>query len=119
MCIRDSHTIEHYVKGINRFEGISMIVLNSIKGNEVFKRYEAQFNVMQMDLEELIKNNECFVGATQEPIDRKQFLNDLIMQDFHSLVKNYMNPRKEWKKILYYKLPSFIRKILRYIVIGE
>ena len=119
ITIADFHTIDRYVDGINRFDGISMVILNSGKGNALWDSCKDNLCVYPVDLEELIRNKECFAGATPKPASRTRFLEDLATRDFEELAAIYMNPKREWKKRIYYALPSPLRNILKRLVIGE
>lgn len=119
ITIGDFHSIDSYVKGINRFEGCSTIIINSIKGKLLFEQCGSALETWKMNLDELISNKDCFAGSTPEPPGREQFLADYCEMSFDSFAEKYMNPTKEWKKGIYYRMPSGFRKILKRIAIGE
>ena len=61
----------------------------------------------------MIQTKKIFAGGTQEPLRRKQFLYDLETKAFDCVVKKHLNSKKEWKKDIYYSLPTFLRNKLK------
>lgn len=119
ITIGDFHSINSYVKEINRFDGCSTIIINSVKGALLFEQCSKEFEIWKMNLEQMKSNKDCFAGPTAEPAGRTQFLTDYCTMNFGDFADKYMNSSKEWKKEVYYRLPSGIRKIIKRIVIGE
>lgn len=119
ITIGDFHSIERYIKGINRFEGISTIVVNTPKGADMLKECQQLFRIETVDLQTLQKNGDCFAGPTVRPKDRNQFTEALERDGFEQVMKSWFSPGKYWKNNLYYHLPKMIRKVIRRLRFGD
>lgn len=117
ITIGDFHEINRYVNGINRFEGVSTVIINTDKGSQVWKHFVDKFVLYEMDVIKLQKDNCIYTGGTQEPKKRRIFLEDLENLNFEEVVEKWFNSKNEIIKEVYYHLPSFIRKIARRIFI--
>lgn len=115
ITVCDFHTVEKYLKGINRFDGVSLFTVNSKRGADIFERIKNSLEFTPVDFALLIENKEYMSGATKMPKERQAFLTDLKEKDFSVVVERYFNPKKEWKKAFYYKLPNGVRKVLKKI----
>ena len=115
ITIGDFHDIERYITGINRFDGVSTVIINSEKGQQLWNRITAQLTSYEFNLEKLYKDEIVFAGGTIEPKGREEFLKDIKSMDFSSIVDKWLNSKKEWKKELYYSLPTFVRRYIKRI----
>lgn len=113
ITIGDFHEVDEYVSDINRFDGVSLFVINSKKGELVWQRIKDGLIFHELDIQAMIQTKKIFAGGTQEPLRRKQFLYDLETKAFDCVVKKHLNSKKEWKKDIYYSLPTFLRNKLK------
>ena len=114
LTIGDFHEIERYIHGINRFEGVSTVLINNEKGFSVWKNVKNGLNVHNIDIQMLQRDKQIYSGGSKEPQNRKSFLVDLQSgMDFNSIIKKWFNGNKEYKKRIYYRLPDVLRKILK------
>lgn len=113
ITIGDFHTIERYRKGINRFDGVSTVVLNTQKGASAWAAVAPRTEAYPVDFETLLDNGELMTGPTEKPADREAFLRDLRDEPFETVVARYFNTNAEWKKSIYYKMPRPVRKCLK------
>ena len=93
---------------IDRFKGVSMFVCNSERGRSVFNAISEKIDVFPMKWED-IKNENRFSEGGIIPKEREELL-ALIRKGFDKAVKTMLNPLYDWKRLLYYRLPAFIRK---------
>lgn len=113
ITIGDFHDVDRYVNGINRFDGVSMVIVNTAKGNELFEACKETLFVRKMDLISLIERGSCFAGGTKAPAAREEFLLDYQTMDICSLAKKYVSPKRYVKMRLYYSLPRTIRDLVK------
>lgn len=113
ITIGDFHEIDNYVKGINRFDGVSTVIINTPVGEELWERCSNKLEVIGMNLELLKQNGICFAGGTRRPENRDEFLNDYKNSSFDKLVNKWMNPRRYWKQEVYYFLPKIMRERIK------
>lgn len=116
ITISDFHNIDHYFRGINRFDGVSTVVLNTDKGREAWEEIKSQTTCCPVDFSLLLDNGELMVSPTEMPPRREAFLRDLVNEPFDTVVRRYMNTKAEWKKSIYYKMPKPIRGLLKKVI---
>lgn len=119
ITIGDFHTIDRYIKGIDRFEGVSTVIVNSCKGNDFLESCQDALWMQQVDLNLLQKNGDCFAGATIRPKDRDAFVSALACEPFERVIERYFAPRKYWKNNIYYHLPKRVRNVVRRFRFGD
>lgn len=113
ITISDFHDIDKYIKGINRFSGVSTVFIHTEKGKQLFKSCSDSLNTYKLDLSMLINDKVCFCGGTKRPKNREEFIKCYENGGVQALVDNYLSPKFYRKQKIYYSLPSFLRKILR------
>lgn len=116
ITIGDFHAIDSYVKGINRFDGVSTVVINTQKGMAAWDAVSGLAEVFPVDFRRLLDNGELMSGPTKKPADREAFLRDLRDEPFETVVGRYLNTKKEWKKGIYYSMPRPVRKCLKKVM---
>ena len=116
LTIGDFHGIDKYIDGINRFDGVSTVIINSKKGELLWENIKDSMIVHHMDIERLYSDKQIYSGSTFKPARRDEFVNDMERLPFDQVVDKWFNSRREWIKILYYGLPSFIRKCVKSLV---
>ncbi len=114
ITIGDFHTIEKYDQSINRFAGISMFVCNSLKGELFFNSVKRYLFVKSFDWE-VLKANNRFHSDGSKPQNQREFMESIANNPFEITVKKYLQPIRDWKKLIYYKSPSFLRNIVKKI----
>ena len=113
ITIGDFHDIEKYASGINRFEGVSTVIVNTPKGAELLESCQEQLITLPMDLNRLTSDGVCFGTGTQRPSRRDTFLKDYQEMTTKELIQKWANPSHYWKQRIYYSLPSFLRKRIK------
>lgn len=116
ITIGDFHEIDHYMKGINRFDGVSTVIINSQKGNELFELVCDKLNYFEMDLNKLINDKVCFSGGTKRPLQRDDFIKSYNDDLFDVFVQKHLNIKKYRVQAIYYNLPKFMRRILKRVI---
>jgi len=119
ITIGDFHTIDRYIDGINRFDGVSTVIINSVKGQQLLDLCRDLLWLQQVDLNLLKKNGDCFTGGTKHPQTRERFLAALENEPFDRVMADWFAPRKYWKNSIYYHLPKMVRKVLYRLKFGD
>lgn len=111
ITIGDFHSIEKYCPDIDRFAGVSMLLVNTLKGKQYFEDIKTSIYWDETDKEILYKNNR-FSGV--ESIGKKQleFRESIASEPFETTVKKFLRPSRDFKKLIYYKSPRFLRKVV-------
>ena len=93
---------------MNDDKGISLLIINSQKGNELFDSIKNDINYIDSNLELAIKKNSAMVNSAKHCINEKQFINNMDKMDLETLVKRY---------VPYYPTSPLSRKIINKIKI--
>lgn len=113
LTMGDFHNVDKYIGGINRFDGVSLVIQNSQKGLVLWNLIKDSFVTYDVDVDALYRNKEIYAGGTHKPASRDDFLKDVKEMDMNALVDKWLNEKREWKKQIYYRLPDFIRNNLK------
>ncbi len=112
ITIGDFHDVNKYIDGINRFDGVSTVIINTEKGSRLFKSCEKEINVFPVDIEKLIEDKIIFSGCTKRPEKRNEFIKEYNENGIKGLYRKYLNPKFYLLNRIYYSMPKFIRKIM-------
>jgi len=113
ITIGDFHGINKYIKDIDRFDGISTVIINSKKGRELWDKCSDRVTSYEFSIEQLIDDKQIFSGGTERPPHRDKFIEDYNNMPFNEVMKKYFPLKKYWKQMIYYKCPKPIRDILK------
>ncbi|MCF0110238.1 MAG: Coenzyme F420 hydrogenase/dehydrogenase, beta subunit C-terminal domain [Erysipelotrichaceae bacterium] len=119
ITIGDFHEIDKYVSGINRFDGVSTLITNNSKGEELLKECAGTLNLVEVDLDKMIENKDCFAGPAHRSAKRDEFMENYATLDFDTFVDKSMTLKKDQLKGMYYRMPTLIRMILKKVLIRE
>ena len=117
ITIGDFHEVDKYISGINRFDGVSNLVVNTPKGESVWEGIKNDTIFYELDFPLLLQNGELMCGGTKKPKQRDEFVNALASQPFEKVVEKYLDGRRQYTKKVYYALPKFLRKIMKKVLI--
>ena len=111
LTIGDFHRILKYDSNIDRFSGVSMLLINSIKGRAFFNECENDLIVKPITHSIVYKENR-FSTNNIIPQKRKDFIDLVGKTGFVPALKKTIKPGEIIKKRFFYSLPYFIRKVL-------
>ena len=112
ITIGDFHGINKYDQKIDSYAGTSMFLCNTKKGKELFDLVKKDLYAKSMDVEILYENNR-FSNNGYIPEGRKQFIESLSQDSFDVTVQKFLKPSKDWKRMIYYNSPTFLRRIAK------
>lgn len=112
ITIGDFHNIEKYDSTIDRFAGVSMFVCNSLKGETFFSSVKDTLFVKPFEWN-VLKANNRFHSDGSRPQEQHEFMESVATEPFEKTVKRYLRPIRDWKRLIYYKSPTFLRNIAR------
>ena len=111
LTIGDFHTIGKFLPGLDRFKGVSMFLCNTSKGRALFDAVKEKLTIYPMSWD-VIKGENRLSGGGSVPKERKAFLRCVRNEGYEVAFETMLNPLKDWKRLIYYHLPSFVRKKL-------
>lgn len=112
ITIGDFHNIEKYDPAIDRFAGVSMFVCNTTKGEAFFNTVKDELFVEAFDWD-ILRSNNRFHSNGGRPQEQHDFMESVAIEPFDVTVKRYLRPIRDWKRLIYYKSPAFLRNIAR------
>lgn len=112
ITIGDFHNIERYDASIDRFAGVSMFVCNTLKGETFFNSVKETLFVKPFEWD-VLKANNRFQSDGSKPKERHDFMESIATEPFDETVKKYLRPIHDWKRLIYYKSPAFLRNIAK------
>lgn len=113
ITLGDFHDIDKYVDGINRFDGVSTVIINSDKGERLFESIADQCNLIPFDTEKLIADKTIFSGPTVRPNKRDAFVRCYEEHGIAGLERHYLSPKYYLKNRLYYHMPGILRNKIK------
>lgn len=115
ITIADFHDIEKYEPSVNRFAGVSTVIVNTQKGRELFNSVKDTLWLREFSMEQLMADKVLFAEKTKRPARRDAFIESYEKADFETFVKQNRNKKRYAIYAVYYKLPKVLRAIVRKI----
>lgn len=116
LTIGDFHDVDEYLQGINRFDGISLVTINTEKGKKVWDKVSDRLYSWPLDFHVLYENGVMMRGGTKKPEHTEVFRADLKTKPFPVVLERWLKPHREWKKNVYYAMPGQVRRVMRKIM---
>lgn len=116
ITIGDFHEVDKYLKGINRFDGVSSVVINTEKGKQLYNDIKENTVWNILDFSMMLQNRELMCGGTKKPDIRDEFVTALSSQPFDRVVKKYLDGKHQYSKKIYYAMPLFFRRIVKKVL---
>lgn len=90
---------------MNDEKGTSIVLINSKKGKELFKKIKEKCIVRSIDLDAIIKYNTSLIKSSNEHKNRKNFLDIVTSNNFDVVVNKYIPKQRN----------SILKRIIRKI----
>lgn len=116
ITIGDFHGIDKYVNGINRFDGVSTVCVNTQKGSDFWQSVQSETVCHALDFAMLLENGELMCGGTQKPAARDDFIKALVEDPFEQVAEKYLDGSRDYTKKIYYSMPPFMRRIMKKVL---
>ena len=95
ITLADFWGITNVVPEFNDDKGISLVIVNTKKGQELFNKIQDRTVCKETNFEESIKYNPSMDKSANEPVGRKEFFENLNNMEFDKLVEKYtIKPKK-------------------------
>ena len=117
ITLADFWGIGNINKNLNDNKGISLVLLNSSKGKELFEKIKENLIYKVVDFEEAIRYNSNMVNSVKKTGKREMFFKDLDNSNLESLVKKYT--KVPILKKGFSKAKRLVKKILKVINIKK
>ncbi|HCH28817.1 MAG TPA: hypothetical protein DEW35_04845 [Ruminococcaceae bacterium] len=113
ITLGDFHSVENYLSGINRFDGISSVIINTQKGQKVWDACNPMLSFFELDIEKLIADKVLFSGATGRPKETDGFIEVYEKDGVEGVYRKYLKSAFYLKNRFYYSLPSPVRRMIK------
>ncbi len=114
ITVGDLHEAESCWAEVNRYDGVSKVIINTPKGQKLWQQIKPMLCVRELPGERAF-----LPGPTLMPAQRNAFVADLKALPFEQVVNKWLNPRKQWKKAIYYRLPDWVRVPIKKVCLGS
>lgn len=115
LTIADFHSIERYWAGINRFDGVSTVIVNSETGRTLLECVQDRLWLKPFSVEGLIADGVLFNEKTKRPAGRDRFIADYESLEFPAFVEKNLDKKRYAIYNIYYKLPKAVRSVVKRI----
>lgn len=112
ITLADFWGIEKITDKWDRTNHPSLVILNTMKGQEAFNQIKPHIDYLFTTREMAIRRNGCLVRPTKKTEARKLFYNDLETLPFAEVVKRHLSDKHTIMKKIYYAVPFSIRKLI-------
>lgn len=96
VSIADFWGIDDVIPGFNDNRGVSLVLINSIKGDGIFARIRPRLDARKVSIEKCLQPS--LVTNFPEPKNRAKFWRDFQMHDLEWLVRHYAN-KPLWRRM--------------------
>jgi len=101
ITLGDFWGIDEILPNFNDNKGVSLVIINTKKGEELFKLINKDLIYKEVDFNKAIEKNEAYSVSAREPNTRSNFYKDLDKMSFDKLYKkHYNNKQNVLKRIL-------------------
>ena len=114
LTIADFWGINKVFPKMNDGKGVSLVILRTGKGSELFDRIKADIVCKEVSYEDGVRRNRAEYSSANRPAERDYFFNDMASMSFEKLKAKYAVPTpvpfkqkiKKWIKKLILKTPA-------------
>jgi len=115
LTMADFWGVENYDDSLNDKKGISIILVNSPKGQARFEEVRGDCSTKEVPPEYVIKYNPNIIGSSKPHKNREKFFKDILKgKTLEKTVNKYVKTYPNLLKFIYKKLlPPFIKNIVK------
>ena len=111
ITLADFWGINRVNPSMNDDKGISLVIVNSKKGEELFELVKSSIEFSEVNLDDAIKFNPALIRSANHSVNEKEFANNLDSMDFNELVDKFVPKPSLFKKIIN-KIKSVVKRII-------
>ena len=113
ITLADFWGIEKYNPGYETDKGVSMLIINSEKGNDLLDAVRSKIKCEEFPLNYGVESNFCLTHTTERPKKRDEVIESLNNFGYDKTAEKYFT--SSWKNSVYWLLPAKFRTIIRRI----
>lgn len=89
ITLADFWGIQYIAPEMDDDKGISLLIVNSEKGEQILEEFKNNLILQKVDLSEAIKYNSAMITSVSLPKNRTKFMSDIWHQSFDKTAKKY------------------------------
>ena len=114
ITLADFWEIDNVYPKMNDGKGISLLVINSKKGEEIFDEISKNIVYRNIDFEKYVSNIETFIKSSKENKNRTAFFDELDNSNLDVIVNKYCKINE--KEIIRFLVPRKIKLIIKKVL---
>jgi coenzyme F420-reducing hydrogenase beta subunit len=113
LSLGDFWGVDEYDRTLNNNKGLSIVLVNNSKGQDLWKNVKSQSRYLEIPLNFVVKYNKNIIGSSTLNPKWHAFWNDIkTSKSLNCCVKKYC--KTPLYVIIYRLLPNFIKEIIKY-----
>lgn len=92
--------VQKYYPDMYNKKGVSAIIINTQKGNEIIEKIKDKLICKECELEEILEGNPSIKKSCDEREERKEFFNEIDNLSINELSKKYVKSTPLYKRVL-------------------
>ena len=107
ITLADFWGIDNIFPNMNDDKGVSVVMINSEKGEELFDNIKDKIIFQETVLDPVLtKYNSAAIKSVKMPLERKEFMDKINQMDIITLLKEFVEVKK--KQIIKYRMKSYL-----------
>lgn len=99
ITLADFWGIKNVIPEMYDNKGTSLVIINSIKGNNLFSEIKNNMKIKEVSVDEGIKFNSAMISSVKKDVKREEFFQNLETMSFDKLVKKYTTKSSIIKRV--------------------
>lgn len=112
ITLGDYWGVQRHHPEIPHKQGVSLVLVNSVKGDEIFTRISGEMRVVPSRIEWAAEENHPLHGPSDPSPLREQFFQDLDRLPFDQLIPKYMRPKGYWSFLAKVTVKEHVKNLL-------
>ena len=94
-------------------KGISAVLVHSEKGQQLLLKITSDIELIEVDLEDVYKENQSLLISSKKDISREIFLNSINEKNFEEIANKYLKVSQENKNVSFFM--NIINKLMNLV----
>lgn len=110
ITLADFWGIENVLPKMDDNKGTSLVIVNSIKGQEIFEKIKNSIILEKVNLDDALQYNKSMIESVNKNKNREKFFDDLDKVEFNKLVRKNM-PESKLIRRIFRKIKKIVKSI--------
>lgn len=114
--IGDFWGVKQYYPDIDTNDGISILIINTNKGNNLFENIKDNLVYRETKIEWVMKNNHNLSHPASKPIEREKIFNYIETNGYDQWASNYRHSKEYIIRKVSSKIPNLLKTVVKIII---